>query len=267
MKKEPVVKTSPRKEKATEADALPMKQRVLRSARLSAWVLFGFVATSLVVGIAIELLMAGGIISQEFIGTAVFNATFAAVVYTLTLVIVIGAPYKWRGLRTTKEELGLTRPPNWSDILLAPASFVVYTVFAAVLMYAAMRLFPGFDAEQAQNVGFDNISSYYEYVLAFITLVVIAPVAEEVLMRGYLYGKLRKFIPIAAATIITSLLFSLMHFQWNVALNVLPLGIVLVALREHTGSIWAGILLHMLKNGIAFYLLFVNPITPGTIGL
>ena len=35
------------------------------------------------------------------------------------------------------------------------------------------------------------------------------------------------------------------------------LSIVLCGLREITGTIHAGILLHMLKNGIAFYLLFV----------
>jgi len=40
----------------------------------------------------------------------------------------------------------------------------------------------------------------------------------------------------------------------------------MIALREVTGSIWAGTLLHMLKNGIAFYFLFVNPTLLNTIG-
>jgi membrane protease YdiL (CAAX protease family) len=30
-------------------------------------------------------------------------------------------------------------------------------------------------------------------------------------------------------------------------------------MREHTGAIWITILMHMAKNGLAFYLLFVNP--------
>src|SRR5690606_8601947 len=128
-----------------------------------------------------------------------------------------------------------------------------------MLILLTKSLFPSFDAEQVQEVGFDNLSRYYEYALAFITLVVIAPVAEETLVRGYLYGKLRRVTSAAGAIIITSLLFSLMHFQWNVALAVLPLGILLAVLRETTGSIWAGILLHMLKNGLAFYFLYVSP--------
>jgi hypothetical protein len=30
--------------------------------------------------------------------------------------------------------------------------------------------------------------------------------------------------------------------------------------RELTGTIYAGILMHMIRNGIAFYFLYVNPI-------
>jgi membrane protease YdiL (CAAX protease family) len=34
---------------------------------------------------------------------------------------------------------------------------------------------------------------------------------------------------------------------------------VMCVMREHTGAIWITILMHMAKNGLAFYLLFVNP--------
>ena len=48
-----------------------------------------------------------------------------------------------------------------------------------------------------------------------------------------------------------------MHFQWNVGVNVFALSVVLCALREITGTIYAGILTHMIKNGVAFYLLYL----------
>jgi membrane protease YdiL (CAAX protease family) len=97
-------------------------------------------------------------------------------------------------------------------------------------------------------------------------LIIVAPVAEEVLFRGYLYGKLRKSVPVWAAIGIVSVLFGSIHGQWNVAIDVFALSIVLCVLREITGSIWAGILLHMVKNGLAFYILFINPAVLGTIG-
>jgi membrane protease YdiL (CAAX protease family) len=56
----------------------------------------------------------------------------------------------------------------------------------------------------------------------------------------------------------TSVLFGLIHGQWNVGVDVFVLSMVACSLREVTGSIWAGILLHMLKNALAFYIIFVN---------
>ena len=79
-------------------------------------------------------------------------------------------------------------------------------------------------------------------------------------------GKLRKSMPVWAAIIITSLLFALVHFQWNVALDTFALSIVLCLLRLVTKSLWAPILLHAMKNGLAFYLLFINPSLISTIG-
>jgi membrane protease YdiL (CAAX protease family) len=235
-----------------------LKRRVLLGFGLPLWVLIGFILSALAIGIVDEITRDTGFLGLDGVDASLRNTVIAGLVYVLTLIIVIGIPYKWRGIQTTKEELGFTRLPSWMDLLLAPACFLLYILITGILLAIVTELFPGFDAEEAQEVGFEGINQYYEYVLAFITLVVLAPVAEEVLVRGYLYGKLRKITSVAGAVIITSLLFSLMHFQWNVAISVLPLGIILAMLRESTGSIWASILLHMIKNGIAYYLLFVN---------
>jgi len=123
----------------------------------------------------------------------------------------------------------------------------------------ATNVLPGFNVNQVQDTGFDQLSARYEYILAFMTLVVIAPIAEEVLFRGYLYGKLKKFVPVWAAIVVTSVLFGFIHGAWNLAVDTFALSVVLCLLRESTGSIWSSILLHMAKNGIAFYILFINP--------
>ena len=57
--------------------------------------------------------------------------------------------------------------------------------------------------------------------------------------------------------LLVSLLFGVVHMQWNVGVNVFALSVVLCGMREITGTIYAGILTHMLKNGIAFFLLYV----------
>ena len=56
---------------------------------------------------------------------------------------------------------------------------------------------------------------------------------------------------------LVSLLFGIVHLQWNVGVNVFAMSIVLCGLREITGTVYAGILTHMIKNGVAFYLLYI----------
>jgi len=89
---------------------------------------------------------------------------------------------------------------------------------------------------------------------------VIAPFAEEVLFRGYLYGKIKHYAPVWLAIILSSVLFGVAHGAWNVGVDTFALGIILCLLREITGSLWASIFVHMAKNGLAYYLLFINPV-------
>jgi len=230
-----------------------------------AWILVGFYAAQfIIVGVLYVVRDAG--VSFEDLDDNVFNAVLAAAVYLLTLLIVIGVPWLVRRVRTTREDIGLTRLPSWMDIVLPLPGFVIYFFVAAILAYIASVTFPGFNADQVQETGFSQLTNNFEYILAFVTLIIVAPLAEEVLFRGYLYGWLRKKMPIWLAMLLTSALFGFLHGQWNVGINVFALSLVLCSLREVTGSIWAGILLHMLKNGLAFYLLFINPFVSHTIG-
>jgi membrane protease YdiL (CAAX protease family) len=225
-------------------------------AGLLLWVLAGFVTAYLLLATGLLGLKTAGV-HLDAMNAVVLSTILAAVVYVLTLAIVVGVPWALKR-RTTKEDIGLTRLPSWMDILLAPAGFVVYFIISSVIVLCVTKLFPGFNTDQAQATGFENISQRYEYILAFVTLVIIAPVAEEILFRGYLYGKLKKRAPIWVAALGTSVLFGAIHGQWNVGVDVFALSLVLCTLREVTGNIWAGMLVHMLKNGVAFYFLFVN---------
>jgi membrane protease YdiL (CAAX protease family) len=128
-----------------------------------------------------------------------------------------------------------------------------------------LSLFTVIQINQAQDVGFSHLSKNYQYILAFITLVVIAPIAEETLFRGYLFGKLKKFVPVWVAIVATSLLFGAIHGQWDLAIDTFSLSVILCLLRQFTGNIWAPILLHMTKNGIAYYFLFINPLILATL--
>jgi len=212
------------------------------------------------------------VLGEEVSGQAVWTAVYSALSYVLTLVLVIFVPllirkketFRKKDLAQERNELGLRGLPTWTDIGLAPVGFIVYLILAAGLT-ALFTLFPWFSAEETQSIGFSVYTFGIDRVIAFVTLVVVAPIAEEVIFRGWLYGRIRKVLnkkmpewaSIMVAILSVSLLFGLVHFQWNVGVNVFAMSIVLCGLREITGTTYAGMLMHMLKNGFAFYLLFV----------
>ena len=189
------------------------------------------------------------------------NALYQAAVYAAAMVVIIKLSARIKKeAKTTREELGLTGLPTWTDIGLAPVSFIAYIIIGGAIMAVAEALlsrFSWFDANQAQDVGFKLLSSPFDRIIAFIALVVVAPICEEIVFRGWLYGKLRCKMSMGAAILVVSVFFGIMHGQWNVGINVFALSILLCLEREVTGTIYASILTHMIKNGIAYALLYV----------
>ena len=92
---------------------------------------------------------------------------------------------------------------------------------------------------------------------AFLSLVVIAPLAEEMVLRGWRYGKLRRHTWAVPAILLTSVAFGAAHGQWNVGSTVGVMSVFMCLIREMTGTVYGGIIVHMLKNGLAFYMLFI----------
>lgn len=232
---------------------------------LPGWVFVSFMASQQIT-IGILWLLKAFHVPLGSVNQNVMTTILAAFIYLVTIVLTIGLPWLVKKQRISKEDIGIHRLPFWKDILMAPTGFVVYFAASSLLMLAVSALIPSFNASQHQDTGFIGFGQQYELVLAFITLVVIAPIAEEVLFRGYLFGKLLKHVPVWAAILGTSILFGLIHGAWNLAIDTFTLSVVLCLLRLSTGSLWASMLLHMIKNAIAFYLLFVNPVLNGTIG-
>lgn len=224
------------------------------------WVFASVIAAQLIMGWLMVWLLGAETVKQP-----VWMAVYSALSYIVAMALIILVPphiaKKWG---VTRKGLGLNEMPTWTDIGLAPIAFIVSLLLAAGLV-TLFSLFPWFDATQTQELGFNAFVVGWDRIVAFITLVVVAPIAEEVIFRGWLYGKVREVLTgkisekasIAISILIVSILFGLVHLQWNVGVNVFALSVVLCGLREVTGTVYAGILTHMLKNGVAFYLLYV----------
>ena len=219
------------------------------------WVFICTFASQFFLGLIFQIFL------KEQLKQPIWLTIFSTSSYLLALLLTILIPKKiFPTWRTNREELGLAGLPTWTDIFLSPVGFTVYFILAG-LFVGLFSIFPWFDVTQKQNVLFSQYIGGLDRIIAFFVLVILAPIAEELIFRGWLYGKLRARANLIISIFLTSLLFGLMHFQWNVGVNVFAMSIVLCGLREITGTIYSGIILHMLKNGLAFFLLFIIGVT------
>lgn len=118
------------------------------------------------------------------------------------------------------------------------------------------------NVNQEQELGISAPRNMIEYFQIYLMLAVIPPIFEEILFRGFLYKTLRKRVNIVVAGIITSVLFGVAHLEydnlnWVAAIDTMVFSGFLIYLVEKQKSLYGAILLHAIKNTIAFLVLFV----------
>ena len=200
------------------------------------------------------------IISPTFFGLSqnVLLVAVSTLLYVLMLAVLLFVPRLFTKRSPTLRVLGLERGLEWKDVGLSLPAIVIYFVGTITALYLATRFLPWIDADQVQKTGFSSVLASGELFWVFFLLVFVGPIIEEVIFRGYLYGKIRAVrVPFWLTMIIVSVLFGIAHMQWNVGIDTFVLSMVMCVARELTGSIWTGILMHMIKNGLAFYFLFI----------
>ncbi|WP_257306727.1 CPBP family intramembrane glutamic endopeptidase [Geothrix campi] len=86
-----------------------------------------------------------------------------------------------------------------------------------------------------------------------------APIAEEVLFRGYGLARIRELGGERRALLLTALVFALAHGSWVKLPGTFVIGLLLGWLVLRTGSLWPAFLGHFTNNGAALVLGRLNP--------
>ncbi|MEO5499698.1 MAG: type II CAAX endopeptidase family protein [Candidatus Saccharimonadales bacterium] len=219
------------------------------------WVMTAFTVTALLFSILIINVPS----AEQLLGTTMGQLFSSGALYVIALAIVVVPLVLLRGKDYVKRILGIHKLPTRSILWLPFVLWLAYMVVTIIVAAVTSNL-PFVDSDQVQDVGFTDISVLYEYILVFIALVILPPVAEELLFRGYLFGRIRERFGFWLTTIVVSVVFGIVHMQWNVGIDVAVLSIFLCYLREKTGTIWASMVLHAIKNGVAYVLLFIAPL-------
>jgi membrane protease YdiL (CAAX protease family) len=164
---------------------------------------------------------------------AILGAFF---VIGLSSVVVAVAPLGWEAIPA----LGL-RPADWR-----------YFVFGALgtmaLSVAVSQVGP--QPEGMKQV-FDVVRERGQLAESLLLLAALAPVVEELVFRGLLYGWLAGRWGKNVGWIASSLAFAAAHMEPAHIILVLPLGLLFGWLRQRTDSLLPSLVAHIANNGLA----------------
>jgi membrane protease YdiL (CAAX protease family) len=194
------------------------------------------------------------------------NSIFA--LFWLTLIIeglvVTSVVLFLRHRKSNVASIGLKGRLGLSDIGYILSGYFVYFIISSIAIFGAHHAIPSINISEKQNIGFSTSTTGSYLILVFVSLVILPPIAEEILFRGFLYTGLKTKLPKVAAAILVSLIFASLHLLegsngllWVAGLDIFILSLALVYVREKTGKLWASMGIHMIKNFVAFLALFV----------
>ncbi|WP_018969130.1 CPBP family intramembrane glutamic endopeptidase [Rubritalea marina] len=187
--------------------------------------------------------------------------TFAVIINFSILLMMAGivvALYQQRGV--LEDALGI-RPENPTHtVAWSIGTYIAFFVILIALGMSGMEdwLSERLGEKQNQDVVNEllNAQNTNKRLVLILGACVIAPLAEEIIFRGYLYPVLKRFTEPAIAAILTGVLFGAIHGQIWAVIPLSIFGILLAVLYEKSGSIWACILCHALFNSInVFFML------------
>lgn len=93
--------------------------------------------------------------------------------------------------------------------------------------------------------------------------ILVAPLIEELVFRGFLYPAIARLTGVASAVVITGSAFALLHgmqlgFAWPPLLVLLIVGLALTTTRVMTKSVAFCVLMHMAYNFVIFTQIFIG---------
>ncbi|MEO7264858.1 MAG: CPBP family intramembrane glutamic endopeptidase [Ferruginibacter sp.] len=164
--------------------------------------------------------------------------------------------------------LGFNKYINAKQILFGFLIMFIANILAAPLADISKNIIAHFpdlnttakkleEAYNEQVMALSNLKSWPEFLMAIIIMAFFPAFFEEVFFRGAMQNVLvRWWRNPMAAIIVTSIVFSIIHFSIYLFLSRAVLGFVLGMMYYRTKNIWINIVAHFLNNLIAVIQLF-----------
>lgn len=127
-------------------------------------------------------------------------------------------------------------------------TFAIMIILGSLGYEAKMETIFGETGDQAAVELLNSAKSHYTLIAIVISAVVLAPLGEELIFRGFLYGVSKKYTGPIFSIITSSLIFAVVHGHAPILLPLFIVGAILAIIYELSGSLWTSIILHSLFN-------------------
>jgi membrane protease YdiL (CAAX protease family) len=146
---------------------------------------------------------------------------------------------------------------GWGVVLLISALPIIYA--SSALVSAWLKTNPQSDPQEIIQI-FESTHSPASRIPIILLAVVGAPLAEELVFRGYLYGVLKKYFGALASMVFTAVLFALVHAHIPSLLPLFLLACVFTVAYESSGSLLVPMTMHASFNAVNLLgVLFFSP--------
>ena len=187
---------------------------------------------------------------EKYLSDGIFQNALDIIIVILTLLVpfyFIGK--KMKSVSGVTEAVPLVKPMDTASCILAVVAGVGFCMLANIVT-SFLTVFIALFGVELTSPDIAMPGGTMGITTSIIRIVVIAAVAEEITLRGYVMGNLRKYGDIFAI-IASSLVFAVMHGNLVQAPFALIVGFALGYFSIKTGTLWTGIAIHAINNFIS----------------
>ncbi len=204
----------------------------------------GFGGTLVVVGLRTLAELGNWDTARGFVSPPVYLAGM------LLYLIIGGAVLTVIGPRAGWRDLGL-QWPHWMYFALVPPIFIFGMGMMVLTNAGVTFLFGEFQNPQIESISGGQAFGTGELIALWVLIAGVVPLVEELFFRGVLHHLLRRHLNSVLTVVIGAAVFAVVHFIPMLIPGLFVAGLCLGYLREQSGSIWPGVLFHMLQNTLA----------------
>lgn len=168
---------------------------------------------------------------------------------------LLPALYSWIQGKGLRSDFGIL--PKWRDFKVGLACGAV-ALFASWVLTAALVLITGPPPDNSLSALMESEKSLWLFLFALFTFIG-APLTEELLMRGALWGALEHYrVPRYVILLLTALIFALIHGEmWRMPVLFVG-GLAMGTARMITGRVSTSIVAHATNNFLPALVLFAS---------